>query len=288
MLEDRRHLAIEIAIEQIDQSLRRQTVGKLGEAAHVGEPDRRVNLLGMAAADLPGEHALAGILPDIGRQQNVRHPVQGANLRDPGQRDDNGIEAGDFRVGKSARLQRRPRGEVNVAVGEAQRRDHVVGDALGAQVVQDRIIKRAIGIGEPAAKRLAGFGDMRHRAVAKDVAIQQIETAVGDDRPGIRPPDETAADDLRMQGAHEHDDAPQRQAAGRQALADFAQDLLRQRRRPRAVHQPVDHRFACRRGPSRCHVIGLAGRISLPSPRRSRRSSSRRAGSRRYNRRPSG
>src|SRR5580704_12425 len=132
---------------------------------------------------------------------------------------------------------------MNLAVGEAQRRDHVVGDALGAQVVQDRIVHLTIGIGEPAAKGFAGRGNMRHRTVAKNVALQEIETAVRDHRPGIRPPDETAADDLRMQGAHEHDDPPKRQAASRQALAELAQDFLRQRRRPRAVHQPVDYRL---------------------------------------------
>ena len=194
----------------------------------------------------------------------------------------------DFRVGKSARLQRRPRGEVNLAVGEAQRRDHVIGNALGAQVVQDRIIKRTIGIGEPAAKRLAGFGNMRHRAVAKDVAIQQIETAVGDDRPGIRPPDETAADDLRMQGAHEHDGPPQRQAAGRQALTDFAQDLLRQRRRPRAVHQPVDHRL--RAGGVHRAVTSWVLQAVFLCHRREEAVvlQGHRAGCRRYNRRPSG
>src|SRR4029078_1236560 len=52
VLDDRRHLAIEIAIEQIDQILRRQRVGQHGEATHVGQPDCGVDRLGIAAANV--------------------------------------------------------------------------------------------------------------------------------------------------------------------------------------------------------------------------------------------
>jgi len=69
LFDDRRHLAIEIAIEQTDQSVRRQPVGEPGEAAHVGQPDRGVNVFGVAAPDAAGKDALAGVLADIGRQQ---------------------------------------------------------------------------------------------------------------------------------------------------------------------------------------------------------------------------
>ena len=67
MFDDRRHLAIEIAIEQTDKSLRRQPIGKPGEAAHIGKPDRGVDVFGVAAADAAGKDTLAGILADISR-----------------------------------------------------------------------------------------------------------------------------------------------------------------------------------------------------------------------------
>src|SRR5262245_25960594 len=62
VFDDRRHLAVEIAIEQIDQILRRQRVGQRGETAHVGQPDRGADRLSIAAANMSRQHAFAGIL----------------------------------------------------------------------------------------------------------------------------------------------------------------------------------------------------------------------------------
>src|SRR5262245_40979045 len=62
---NRRNLAVEVAIEQVNQSLRRKPVSKRSETAHVREPDRRMNCLCVAAPNLPGEDPLSGIMPDI-------------------------------------------------------------------------------------------------------------------------------------------------------------------------------------------------------------------------------
>ena len=63
MLEDRRNLAIEIVIEELDQSLRRHTVRQQGEAAHIGQPDGRMDRFGVTPPNLAGENTLAGVLP---------------------------------------------------------------------------------------------------------------------------------------------------------------------------------------------------------------------------------
>jgi rhodanese-related sulfurtransferase len=48
VLDNRRHLAVEITVEQIDQHLRRQPVRHSREAAHVRKPDHRMNHFGVA------------------------------------------------------------------------------------------------------------------------------------------------------------------------------------------------------------------------------------------------
>jgi hypothetical protein len=89
---------------------------------------------------------------------------------------------------------------------------------LFAQIMQDRIVKRTIRIGK-AAPHGGGALDLRHRAVAEYVALQQFECAFVDDRPLIRRPHEQAAHELRMQGPHEHHRAPDRKADRGEPLA---------------------------------------------------------------------
>jgi len=111
MLDDRRHLAVEIAIEQIDQILRRQRVGQRGEAAHVGQPDRGVDRLGIAAANMSREHALAGVLADISGQEIAGDAIPGADFGDPRQRRNQRLDGLDLGIGKTAGLPCRPQDE---------------------------------------------------------------------------------------------------------------------------------------------------------------------------------
>ena len=82
MVEDHRYLTIEIAVEQVDQHPRRLTIGQRCEPAHIGQPDRGVDLFDITAPDPPGEDALAGVMPDIGIEKNARHPPQSSDLGD--------------------------------------------------------------------------------------------------------------------------------------------------------------------------------------------------------------
>jgi hypothetical protein len=117
------------------------------------------------------KHPLFGIGTDIGRQQIAGDSIPGADLGDARQRCDDRTNDVDFFIGEAARLLRGPGGKVNFAVGEVQRRNDVVGNPFLAQIVQDRIVEPAIGIGKAAPKCLAGFDYMRHRAVAEHVAL---------------------------------------------------------------------------------------------------------------------
>jgi hypothetical protein len=67
---DRRHLAVEIVIENIDHGLGRQPVRQRGKAAQVRQPDRRMHGFGVAAPNLAAENPLAGAVADIGVEQD--------------------------------------------------------------------------------------------------------------------------------------------------------------------------------------------------------------------------
>ncbi len=155
MGDDGRHLRVEIAVEQIDEVLRRQAVGERGEAAHVRQPDRRLDRFGIAAADAPVEDALAGVAPDIGFEQRAGGAAQREDLGHPRQRRHHRLDAGDVAVAEPARRARRPGRDMDRASGEDQRRHEIVGDAIGDEVVEHREIARARGIGQAPAQRLA-------------------------------------------------------------------------------------------------------------------------------------
>ena len=76
MRPDRRHLAVEIIVENIDHGFGRQPVRQRGKAAQIRQPDRGMHGLGMAAANLAAENTLAGAVADISVEQ--RSPRCGA------------------------------------------------------------------------------------------------------------------------------------------------------------------------------------------------------------------
>src|SRR5262249_3745462 len=95
-------------------------------------------------------------------------------------------------------------------------------------------------IGESSPKGLAGIAYVHHWTVKKSPTLEKFETAVGDHCAGLRMPNEPASDDLGVQCAHEHSDAPQRQSGCGQPLAEFSQHFLRQGRVARAGDEPLD------------------------------------------------
>src|SRR5262249_27789515 len=158
------------------------------------------------------EHALAGILADISSQKIAGDAIPGADFGDPRQRRNQRLDDLDLGIGKTAGLPCRPGREMHLATREMQRRHNVIGDAFVAQVVQDRVVYHAVWMGESPPKGLAGIAYVYHRTVEKSPTLEQFETAVGDHCAGLRMPNEPASDDFRMQCAHEHSYAPQRQS----------------------------------------------------------------------------
>src|SRR5262249_51405728 len=90
--------------------------------------------------------------------------------------------------------------------------------------------------------------DAGDRTVAEKFGLKKRERRVGSLDLGPWPPEEPPTHDLRMQSAHVHGDPPQRNAASDEPLGQLSQYLLRLRRRPCAVNQPIHSRFDSGKG----------------------------------------
>ena len=101
---DRRHLAVEIVIENIDHGLGRQPVRQRGKAAQIRQPDRRMHGIGVAAPDLAAQNPLAGAVADIGVEQDRRGAAQADDLDQPGQRRYQRSQTVELFVAEAARL----------------------------------------------------------------------------------------------------------------------------------------------------------------------------------------
>ena len=102
MVEYHRYLAIEITIEKVDRNPRRHTVGQCGKPAHIGQPDRRMDFLDIAAPDMPSENPLPGVVPHIGIEKGARRAAQCPDLGDPRQRCHNCFDTGDLLIGETS------------------------------------------------------------------------------------------------------------------------------------------------------------------------------------------
>ena len=93
------------------------------------------------------------------------------------------------------------------AIGRKQRQRDIVGDALGAHIVE-KWKAPAFGIVDAMPDLPALSEHDRQRTVSKFRRIQQIEIrgAVGD--LGVRLPDEIDAENIGVQGPDEEADAP--------------------------------------------------------------------------------
>jgi hypothetical protein len=134
--ENRWNLTIEITVKQIDQLLWRQPVRHRCKAAHIGEPDHRMDRFGMASPDAPGQNALAGSMADIGIEQVASSSLQCPDLSNTRERPYDRLNAGNLRVGEPAHLPGGPSCHVNRVVSENQRGGEIVGRALRAEFAE--------------------------------------------------------------------------------------------------------------------------------------------------------
>ena len=140
-----------IVVQQRDDLGRLGGVGDGGEAAQIGEPQRRLDAVGDAALDASLQDALAGIAAEIDLDQGVGDPGQRCALdREPkGRRE--AAQGHDIGVAEALGVARRP-GRVDAvhladrgALGEATDEDDIVGVPLILHLLDagevDRIAK---------------------------------------------------------------------------------------------------------------------------------------------------
>ena len=158
-------------------------------------------------------------------------------------------------VREPARLLRGPARSVDRAVDEGQRQRDIVGDALGAQILDDRKAL-ACGIVDASANLQPLLEHDDQRAGVKIRRLQDIEIDRAELDLGARLPDEIAAVDLGMQRADEDADTPQRQACRDHPFAALGHKSARAGRRPPAVDQPVGQllQFRCIHDVSICRA----------------------------------
>jgi hypothetical protein len=168
--------------------------------------------------------------------------TRGADFGHPRQRRHDRLYRGDLLLGKAAGLLRGPGGSMDRAVAEDERRGHVVGGALLAQLCQHR------GIGGPGrrveavAHRRCRLDHAQKDAVAVFGLLQSFVRQVADADILALAPDEPTSGDLRVQGAHKDGGAPQRDPRRHKPLAEHRQHLLRCRGGAGAVDQPIGDR----------------------------------------------
>ena len=157
MLDDHRHLAVEIVVQRVDQHVALGAVGDRGEAAQIGDEDHRGDHVERAAPDLAVENAPAGLRPDIGVQEIDRDVVAEARLQGQGQARHQMAQDGDVALGKALRPGRGPgREQPGLAIALALEAEpgalrQIVGDALAAQLVEQRKLDR-LGAVQPHAQ----------------------------------------------------------------------------------------------------------------------------------------
>ena len=147
---DRRHHQVEGVVEHRHHFGPGHRVGQLGEAGNVGEQDRRLDLLAVAAVDLAVQHLVAAIAPDIGRQHRGRIGPQQEGLGDPRQRPVDPLQHQCRLVAEAAIGLARPARRIGLAGRVDDRLHQIVGEAVGDQLVDDDVVVRAVGVGQPA------------------------------------------------------------------------------------------------------------------------------------------
>ena len=241
MVENGGDLTAKIAVQQIDEVLRRQAFRLRGESAHVGEPDRGADRLDITAADVARENALAGLMADIGVDQIAGGAAQRANFGDARERRDHRLQIGELLRREAARLPRRPCHDMDRTVGEGERERRIIGRAVGTQIAQHVEVDRTRRVGQTAAQDLSGGIDRGEGALAKIVRLGQRKQGIRRRHSGLGLPQEPTAQNVRMQRGDEHRDAPQRHAAANHPLAQFRQHVIGVGAGAGAIREPLDH-----------------------------------------------
>src|SRR5262245_59959295 len=102
--------AIEIGVEQVEEGIDRELIGKAGRVAQVAVPQRRGKPLAVAALDGAGEDAAADERPVKGVERGLGDLVLDGEAEHERERGEYGAHGGDVALAEALGAARRPRG----------------------------------------------------------------------------------------------------------------------------------------------------------------------------------
>ena len=170
----------------------------------------------------------------------------------------------DFAVAEAARLLGLHRGDMHGAIGEDQRKCDVIGRALRTQILQHQRVARGV-LRQPMADHRGGRDRGVQRARLEFLAVGKGEVGLAGLDTASAPPDEAAAEHVRMQRADKHAHPPKRNSGGHEPLADLGQHLLALKGRASAIDQPVDDVLQTIRG-QKFQALSVRCGCYIPQP----------------------
>ena len=235
--------AFEELVEQAQELAAAHRVGERRGIAQVAEPDHRVDVLAVAAADVAGEHLLAGLLAQVGVEDVVRDAPPGVDFGDAREGRHDAAQRVDLGVAEATGPPRDEARGMDIAVDKAHRQRQEVGGAFLAQLLEDREVQRPLATFDAAPDFDVLGIDHADRALEVLLGVLDADRRRSDlHRVAGLGPDEAAAGDIGMQRAHEHRDPVERHPLLQQPAAELLQHVLRPLRRRGAGVEPLDDR----------------------------------------------
>ena len=239
-LRHRARRRVEEGVERIEIEPARQPFGHGGGAAQVGEPDRRLDLLPVAAPDRAFQHPPPRAPAEIGVEQGAGRRPEDMDLEQPAEQPDRTGDPAERPGGEAPGVPRREGHGVQLAVGKEHRQRRIVRRARRRQIVQDRVVERRVLAGEAATDRARALVERRQRAAQEGVRTHRLAGGVGDlDAVRVRAPGVVLRHQLRMERAQADLHPPDRNARRVQRLPVSRRQRPRRPALPRRPHQPV-------------------------------------------------
>ncbi len=211
----------EVIVQQVQQVGHRQGFVQGREAAQVRIPEGGLDPVAVAALDLAVQDLFADARADERVEQAQRHPAGRQELGQRCEQVGEDVELLEIGVAEAGGRLGRQRQYVGHAGPEHQGQRVIVGHALGAQVVERRVVARPRRAVESPA---IGLLVVAHELVrAADVGVEVLHAVLGS--PGARAlaavPEHAPGQQLRVQRRGDQPHAVDRSAGGVQPRGQF-------------------------------------------------------------------
>ena len=224
-----------------------------------------MHFFAVAALDQPVHDPFVRVAAEIGPQEGERRNALRVGFQLAAQRRQDLVELAQLLGREAAGTVRRQDQDVDQPIGKPDRHRHIIGRPFIDEVPQNRKIELRVRTFEPAPDAAFAGDDRRERAFP---VLCALETLMGGlklvDAFDIALPGIGVGEELRVQGANEQAQAPNREIHGNQRIREPGQEIRRRSRLPGVGDKPFDKRIF-RRG--RIAARLLHGHIVADEPR---------------------